>query len=86
MLDFKVKPCLIFTMSATSISPREALELAKKTAGSNKALAYLIGVSPQALSQWDEVPPLRVIAVEKATGVSRSLLRPDLYPAQEHAA
>jgi DNA-binding transcriptional regulator YdaS (Cro superfamily) len=26
------------------------------------------------------VPPLRVIAVERLTGVSRTALRPDIYP------
>jgi DNA-binding transcriptional regulator YdaS (Cro superfamily) len=49
-------------------------------------LAKRIGITPQALSQWEVVPPLRVIAVERATGVSRSELRPDLYPADEVSA
>lgn len=73
-------------MANQQITPQEALDQAKKVAGSNKALAYAIGVTPQALSQWQEVPPLRVIAVERVTGISRSLLRPDIYPDQERAA
>lgn len=37
-------------------------------------------ISPQAISQWRRVPAGRVLAVEKATGVPRHDLRPDLYP------
>ena len=59
---------------------KEALERAIKRAGGVAALAAPLGITAQAVSQWDEVPPLRVIAVERATGVSRSELRPDLYP------
>jgi DNA-binding transcriptional regulator YdaS (Cro superfamily) len=43
-------------------------------------LAKVIGVTPQAISQWDKVPPLRVLDVERATGVPRHELRPDMYP------
>ena len=49
-------------------------------AGGVTALAGPLGISAQAISQWDEVPPLRVLAVERATGIPRSELRPDLYP------
>ncbi|MBB3771554.1 DNA-binding transcriptional regulator YdaS (Cro superfamily) [Angulomicrobium tetraedrale] len=49
--------------------------------GSAAKLATLVGVSPQALSQWRRVPPLRVLDVERVTGVPRHELRPDLYPA-----
>ncbi|WP_313078403.1 transcriptional regulator [Agrobacterium pusense] len=49
-------------------------------AGSSKELARRVGVSPQAVSQWDTVPPLRVLKVEKSTGIPRWVLRPDLYP------
>lgn len=43
-------------------------------------LARLIGLQPQAVSQWTEVPPMRVLDVEKVTGIPRGVLRPDLYP------
>lgn len=58
-----------------------ALEAAITKAGSSKALAAAIGVTPQALSQWRRVPPMRVLQVERATGVPRHKLRPDIYPA-----
>lgn len=58
----------------------DALEQAIAKAGGLAGLAAPLGISIQAISQWDEVPPLRVIAVEKITGVSRHVLRPDLYP------
>lgn len=62
------------------------LEKAKKSLGRSKKLAELIGVTPQAVSQWKTVPAGRVIAVEKATGISRSDLRPDLYPADDEVS
>jgi DNA-binding transcriptional regulator YdaS (Cro superfamily) len=46
-------------------------------------LARRLGVSPQAIDQWrrkGKVPAERVLALERATGVSRSIFRPDLYP------
>jgi len=59
-----------------------ALERAINAAGGTAALARTINVTPQAISQWDRVPAERVIAVENATNgdVTRSDLRPDLYP------
>lgn len=59
-----------------------ALERAIKAAGGTGALAKTINVTSQAISQWERVPAERVIAVEAATNgsVSRSDLRPDLYP------
>lgn len=61
------------------------LDRAAAIAGSWKKLASYIGVTPQAISQWKRVPSSRVIAVERATGVSRQDLRPDLYPRDEPA-
>ena len=61
----------------------EALAEAIRRKGGVNELARSIGITPQAISQWGEVPPLQVIAVERATGVSRQALRPDLYPDAE---
>jgi DNA-binding transcriptional regulator YdaS (Cro superfamily) len=61
----------------------EVLERAIRAAGGLDGLANPLGISKQAVSQWDEVPPLRVLAVERVSGVPRSELRPDLYPAAE---
>lgn len=52
---------------------------ALKNHGGVNALAEAIGVSHQAISQWREVPPKRVLAVEAAWGVSRHVIRPDVY-------
>lgn len=62
---------------------KSPLDRAKELAGGQAELAKRIGVTAQAISQWDEVPPLRVLAVEAASGVSRHELRPDLYPLEE---
>jgi DNA-binding transcriptional regulator YdaS (Cro superfamily) len=62
-----------------------ALQQAIDAAGAGKALASRIGVTPQALSQWHRVPARRVLDVERASGVPRHALRPDLYPDEETA-
>lgn len=59
---------------------KEALRRAIKAAGGLAAVAGPLGITVQAVSQWDEVPPLRVLAVEQISGVPRHELRPDLYP------
>lgn len=67
----------------------EALALAKKRVGGAVGLAKVLGgITSQAVSQWDRVPPARVLEVERLTGVSRYELRPDIYgeaPAQSAA-
>lgn len=62
-----------------------ALERAKKQAGGANKLAAGLAITPQALSQWDKVPPLRVLEVERLSGVPREELRPDIYPTAETA-
>lgn len=42
-------------------------------------LARALGITHGAISQWDAVPPGRVLAVERHTGISRYVLRPDIY-------
>lgn len=58
------------------------LERAILAAGSGKALAKLLGVTPMAVSYWKVrgVPARQAIRIESATGISRHELRPDLYP------
>jgi DNA-binding transcriptional regulator YdaS (Cro superfamily) len=63
----------------------EALKRAVEKVGGQAKFARLIGVTAQAVSQWGEVPPLRVLAVERVSGVSRHDLRPDLYPLETEA-
>lgn len=65
-----------------------ALEKAIQVAGSAKALAKTLNLSPMAISHWRVrgIPSRHVIAIEAATGVSRQELRPDLYPSGKSAA
>lgn len=58
----------------------QALEKAIVAAGSVTRLGNRLGITSQAVSQWRRVPAERVIEVERATGVSRHELRPDIYP------
>jgi len=55
------------------------LERAIDAAGGVAQLARKIGIAQPSVSNWNTVPTQRVIAVESATGVSRKVLRPDLY-------
>jgi DNA-binding transcriptional regulator YdaS (Cro superfamily) len=49
-------------------------------AGGTKPLAIALGITPEAIYVWDRVPVLRVLDVERITGVPRHELRPDIYP------
>nr|WP_317893806.1 YdaS family helix-turn-helix protein [uncultured Sphingomonas sp.] len=70
--------------------PADALQVAVQRASSQSALARLCGVSQPAVSKWvrqgKHLPAEHVLTVERATGVSRHLLRPDLYPAESPAS
>lgn len=57
-----------------------ALEKAIGSVGGVRALARSLGISQPAISSWKRVPADRVLSVEATTGISRSDLRPDLYP------
>src|SRR6266567_4498083 len=55
------------------------LDEAIRVAGGVGALAGKIGIAQPSVSNWLRVPAERVLSVEAATGVSRAILRPDLY-------
>src|SRR5262245_57450089 len=57
----------------------EGLDEAIRVAGGVGALARKIGISQPSVSNWTRIPAERVLSVEAATGVSRTILRPDLY-------
>lgn len=59
-----------------------ALDEAKKAVGGNTGLSRALDgeITPQAVSQWKQVPAERTLDVERVTGISRHRLRPDLYP------
>lgn len=55
-----------------------------KIAGSQSKLAAQIGVGQSHISNWlhrdKRVPAEQVLKIERATGISRHALRPDIYP------
>src|SRR6266581_3444432 len=55
------------------------LDRAIAAAGGVGALARKIGIAQPSVSNWSRVPAERVLTVEAVTGVSREVLRPDLY-------
>lgn len=75
-------------MDDTATQPRmqSPKDRAIEAAGGVTRLSEAIGVTRSAVSQWPRVPAERVIAVEKATGVPRQELRPDIYPPEEGSA
>ena len=66
---------------------REAgLEEAIRAMGGVSALARGLGVAQPTVSLWHRIPAERVLSVETITGVPRTVLRPDLYPASTERA
>lgn len=65
----------------------QALEAAIKKAGSQSALARMIGVTQRAVWRWlheqKPLPAEHVLTVEAKTGITKELLRPDLYRADD---
>src|SRR4029078_5247566 len=62
------------------------LDHAVRAAGGVSELARQIGISQPSVSNWNRVPAERVLIVEAATGVDRTVLRPDSYtgPGENH--
>jgi DNA-binding transcriptional regulator YdaS (Cro superfamily) len=58
----------------------EALKKAVRQVGGFNALARALGIKHQSILQWQKTPASRVLQVEELSGVSRRILRPDLYP------
>lgn len=68
-------------------SPEEALQKAIQIKGSQFKLASAIGCSQPSVFKMIKkgfATAEFVLSIEKATGVSRSYLRPDLYPPEEY--
>jgi DNA-binding transcriptional regulator YdaS (Cro superfamily) len=61
----------------------EGLQLALNAVGGIAALARRLGISQPSVSNWNRIPADRISSVEAATGVSRDLLRPDLFGADK---
>lgn len=69
------------------MNPQSALKEAIRLAGSQAELARRIGKKQAHVWNWlnrdGRIPAEAVLPIESATGVSRSELRPDLYPAEK---
>jgi len=64
---------------------KTALQLACQTVGGQKALAERLGVTQSTVWYWlarskRGVPAEYVMPIEVETGISRHLLRPDIFP------
>lgn len=68
------------------MTPEEALHTAIKTVGNEADLARKLGITAQAVNQWHVAPPMRVLEIERISGVSRHDLCPTLYPRADAAA
>ncbi len=66
------------------LTPHEALLEAVRIAGGQNKIAAVCDVSQPSVFRWihkhKQAPATRVLAIEARTGVSRHLLRPDIYP------
>ena len=62
---------------------KEALKRAVKEVGGGTAMAKVCSITPSGVTQWKVAPAGRVLQIEKASGVSRHELRPDMYPLEE---
>lgn len=63
----------------STITKSIGLEQAIRAAGSMTSLAEQLGVTPQAVAKWRHIPAGRCLDVERVTGVSRYVQRPDIY-------
>ncbi len=57
----------------------QGLSEAIKAVGGVSELARRLGISQPSVSNWNRIPAERVLEIETATGISRMVLRPDLY-------
>ena len=55
------------------------LRRAIEAAGGVQKLGNRLGVTAQAVSQWDKIPLNRVFDVERETGIPHDELRPDFF-------
>jgi pyruvate kinase len=49
--------------------------------GRRGKLANTLGISPSAISMWQQVPAERLGDIARATGISPEALRPDIFKA-----
>jgi DNA-binding transcriptional regulator YdaS (Cro superfamily) len=85
LLAKEIFSAMMFGMS------KKALELAIEKAGGQASLARKIGTSQELVYFWlrrskKGITPEFVLRIEDVTGVSRHLLRPDIYPRERERA
>jgi DNA-binding transcriptional regulator YdaS (Cro superfamily) len=51
-----------------------------RAAGSGAALGKALGLTRQAIYQWERIPVEHVLLIERLTGLPRHQQRPDIYP------
>jgi DNA-binding transcriptional regulator YdaS (Cro superfamily) len=60
-----------------------SVDFAINAVGGMRPLARLLGISAPSVWEWrhrGQIPVTRVLQIERLTGVSRHVLRPDIYP------
>ena len=57
----------------------EPVQNGAEKVGGLKKLAAMLGIRHQAFYSWRRVPAERVLDFERVTGISRHVVRPDLY-------
>ena len=62
------------------------LEEAVRAMGGYGALARGLGITQPSVSSWRQIPAARVLDIEALTGISRNVLRPDLYARPDSSA
>lgn len=72
--------------SSRDVERDAGLEEALRQVGGVGELARRLGISQPSVSAWRRIPAERVLAVADATGLPRTVLRPDLYPEQGERA
>lgn len=58
------------------------VEQGAQKVGSVTKLADALGIKRPSFYSWKQVPAERVLDFERITGIPRSEIRPDLYPAE----
>lgn len=61
------------------------MDLLRAVPGFSRDLAQALGITRGAVAKWKRVPAERVLKVEAYSGISRHLLRPDIYPRPDAA-
>lgn len=68
------------------MTKKRAVKEAVSRAGGLTKLGRILGITPQAVEQWDQIPVGQVLKIEKALGIPRHEQRPDFYPPPSGAA